>query len=129
MSSFQIGIAESFDGLSTFISELPGISSSDASFEDLSLGWTPRIEQSALYRDRIWRKSFDISGEEAASSSELDGLTRGNWEIYSSRCLMCWEARLPRNKSDYKSLLKSQLNSSSFDCCLRIALQVNAKPS
>ena len=78
MSSFQIGIVESFDGLSTCISELPGIWSSDASLEDLNLGWTPRIEQSALYRDRIWRKSFDISGEEAASSSELDGLTSGN---------------------------------------------------
>jgi hypothetical protein len=69
-------IAESFNGLSTCIS---GFSSSDASLEDLSLGWTPKIEQRALYRDRIWRKSFDISGEEAASeSSEPDGLTRGN---------------------------------------------------
>ena len=76
----------------------PGLSSSDASLvEDLSLGWTPRIEQRALYRDRIWGKSFDISGEEATSSSELDGLTHGNWEIYSSRCRMCWEARLPQN--------------------------------
>ena len=82
LSSFQIGIAESFDGLSTCISKFSDCLSSDASLEDLSLGWTPRIEQSALYRDRIWRKSFDISGEEAASSSELDELTRGNWEIY-----------------------------------------------
>ena len=96
--SFQIGIAESFNGLSTCISELSGFSSSDASLEDISLGWTPRIEQSALYRDRIWRKSFDISGEEAPSSSELDGLTSGNWEIYSSRCRMCWEARLPQKQ-------------------------------
>jgi hypothetical protein len=124
-----MGIAEFFDGLSTCISEFPGFSSSDVSLEDLSLAWTPIIEQSALYRDRIWRKSFIISGEEAASSSELDGLTRGNWEIYSSRCRMCWEARLPQKKSDNKSFWESQLNSSSFDCCLRIALQVNANPS
>ena len=96
LSILHRGIAESFDGLSTCISDFPGFSSSDPSLEDLSLGWTPRIEQRALYRDRIWRKSFDISGEEAASSSELDGLARGNWEIYSSRCRMCWEARLPQ---------------------------------
>ena len=76
----------------------PGFSSSDASLgEDISLGWTPKIEQRALYRDRIWRKSFDISGEEVTSSSELDGLTHGNWAIYSSRCRMCWEARLLQN--------------------------------
>ena len=78
LSSLQSGMAESFNGLSTCISEFPMFSSLDASLEDLSLGWTPRIEQSALYRDRIWLKSFDISGEEAVSSSELDGLTRGN---------------------------------------------------
>ena len=94
LSSLQRGIAESFDGFSSCTSEFPRSPSSDASLEDLSLGWTPRIEQSALYRDRIWLKRFDISSEEASSSSELDGLTRGNWEIYSSRCRMCWEARL-----------------------------------
>ena len=97
LSSLHRGIAESFDALSTCISEFPGISLTNASLEDPSLGWTPRIEQSALYRDRIWLKRFDISGEEAASSSELDGLTRGNREIYSSRCRMCWEARLPQS--------------------------------
>ena len=71
---------------------------------EASEGWIRRIEQSALYRDRIWLKSFDISGEEASSSFELDGLTRGKREIYSRRCRICWEARLPQNNSDNKSL-------------------------
>ena len=52
---------------------------------------TPKVEQSALYRERICPKSFGISRSE---SSETGGLTVGNCFMRSSRCLMWCAARL-----------------------------------
>lgn len=45
------------------------------SAKDRKLGLTPKEEQSALYRERIWRKSFGMSRSEEESE---EGLTRGN---------------------------------------------------
>ena len=67
LSSFQSGIAESFDVFSSCTSEFPGSPSSDASLEDLSLEWTPRIEESTV------DYSYSIPSNERRWSSKRVG--------------------------------------------------------
>ena len=69
------------------------------------LGRMPSVAQRALYRDRICRKSLGISISDAEEEwSNVDGLTRGNWEMRYKRCLMWFIVRLDSSSENRRML-------------------------
>lgn len=70
----------------------------------LNVGLTPRDAHNALYRDRIWRCSFEISISSVApdATAAAEGFIRGNCDIRSIRCFIWCTARLQRFQGHFK---------------------------